>query len=77
MSFYRYRCEQCRTTSPPTPTRAAAEAEQDRHRRRAHGGHIPDGDRIDPDTEDSTSRARAWFATLAVLAVAGWISRRF
>lgn len=54
MSAYRYRCEQCTTTSPTVRTRAAVEYERDRHRRIMHGGHIPDGDRL-----QRTARAAA------------------
>lgn len=41
-----YRCDQCRTTSLPVTTRAAALAARDDHRRRMHGGHIPDGEHL-------------------------------
>lgn len=77
---FRYRCEQCRTTSPPAPTYAAAEEQQNQHRRRAHGGHIPDGERIDPvagGTDDESRRPLVWLVTLVVLAVVGWVGRRF
>jgi hypothetical protein len=43
---YRYRCDQCRTTSPVVRTRAEALHERDRHRRQFHGGHIPDGEHL-------------------------------
>ncbi|MFF5655242.1 hypothetical protein [[Kitasatospora] papulosa] len=43
---YAYRCNQCRTTSPDVPTRANLRGERDDHRRRFHGGHIPDGEEI-------------------------------
>ncbi|MFI0827235.1 hypothetical protein ACH4Q7_22580 [Streptomyces roseolus] len=43
---YQYRCDQCRTTSPPLATRTGIGLERDRHRDRFHGGHIPDGERI-------------------------------
>ncbi|MFI5672956.1 hypothetical protein [Streptomyces avidinii] len=48
--MYRYRCNQCRTTSPAVHTRPEVEAERDRHRRRAHAGHIPDGEEIQTHT---------------------------
>ncbi|MGW1306505.1 hypothetical protein ACWD5R_43695 [Streptomyces sp. NPDC002514] len=44
--MYRYRCNQCRTTSPTVRTKREAEAEGTRHRDRAHAGHIPDGEEI-------------------------------
>ncbi|WP_030672353.1 hypothetical protein [Streptomyces sp. NRRL B-1347] len=43
---YRYRCDQCRTTSPPVLTRGALADERRVHRRQFHGGHIPDGERV-------------------------------
>ncbi|MFI9026349.1 hypothetical protein [Streptomyces sp. NPDC053560] len=42
----RYRCEQCRTTSPPVLTRSALAIERHEHRRQFHGGHVPDGERV-------------------------------
>lgn len=44
--MYRYRCDQCRTTSLPVRTRVEVLAERDSHRRRRHGGHVPDGEHI-------------------------------
>lgn len=44
--MYRYRCEQCATTSPVVRTWVAVDHERDRHRRKFHGGHIPDGERV-------------------------------
>lgn len=44
--MYRYRCDQCATTSLPVRTRAEQLAERDRHRRQMHGGHVPDGERL-------------------------------
>ncbi|MFD9903893.1 hypothetical protein [Streptomyces sp. NPDC059063] len=43
---YRYRCDQCRTTSPPVLTRAGLADERRQHRRDFHGGHIPDGEHV-------------------------------
>jgi hypothetical protein len=43
---YRYRCDQCATTSLPVRTRAEQLADRDRHRRQMHGGHIPDGEHL-------------------------------
>lgn len=44
--MYRYRCGQCATTSPTVGSRVELTHERDRHRRIVHGGHIPDGERI-------------------------------
>ncbi len=44
--MYRYRCGQCRSTSPSVSSRAALAQEQRSHRFLFHGGHIPDGERI-------------------------------
>jgi hypothetical protein len=46
MPPYRYRCAQCRTTSPELLSRRALHEERDAHRRRFHGGHIPDGEQV-------------------------------
>ena len=43
--LYVYRCEQCRITSEPAPRHAVREARAE-HRRRAHGGMIPDGEEL-------------------------------
>ncbi|MGW2866429.1 hypothetical protein [Streptomyces sp. NPDC001205] len=78
MYSYRYRCEQCRTTSPPVDTRRDVEAERDRHRRRAHAGHIPDGERImrpqpRPGTPTKPIHYVAYAAAVAVLALIVWV----
>lgn len=44
--MWRYRCDQCATTSLPVTTRAEVLAERDDHRRRMHGGHVPDGEHL-------------------------------
>lgn len=44
--MYRYRCGQCRTTSPIVGTWAELLHERDRHRARAHDGHRPDGEQL-------------------------------
>ena len=44
--MFQYRCEQCRTTSPQVLTRTGVDKERDEHRRRFHGGHIPDGEAV-------------------------------
>jgi hypothetical protein len=43
---YRYRCNQCRTTSPAVRSKREVEIERGRHRNRSHAGHIPDGEEI-------------------------------
>jgi hypothetical protein len=73
---YRYRCQQCRTTSPLLSSRSEAEAEGCRHRAAFHDGHVPDGERLlrygPADNEWWTGRHAAWVAA-GVLAVIGWI----
>lgn len=66
--MYRYRCEQCATTSPAVRSRLAVEYERDRHRQRFHGGHIPDGERLQRAVRSRASDRTALIA-LAVLAV--------
>ncbi|MFJ3545434.1 hypothetical protein ACIPQH_25100 [Streptomyces rubiginosohelvolus] len=46
MAGFQYRCDQCRTTSPPVLTRSGLDDERRRHRRDFHGGHIPDGEKV-------------------------------
>jgi hypothetical protein len=82
MSPYRYRCGQCSASSPPTVGRVEAEAYRDYHRADAHGGLVPDGERIDrvhgADARDPDARylsTRAALAGLALLALATAISR--
>lgn len=76
---YRYRCQQCRTTSPPVPTKAAARLERGRHRDQFHGGHIPDGEEIQTRTEPGepqTADLRELTITLGVFVaflVLGWL----
>lgn len=65
--MYRYRCEQCATTSPTVGTRVEAEHERDRHRRIVHGGHVPDGERLQRAVRHPASDRTA-VAALAVLA---------
>lgn len=66
--MYRYRCEQCATTSPTVGTRVEAEHERNRHRRIVHGGHVPDGERLQRAVRHPSSDRTAVVA-LAVLAV--------
>ncbi|MYZ35851.1 MULTISPECIES: hypothetical protein [unclassified Streptomyces] len=82
MSPYRYRCGQCRATSPPTITQAEAEAHRDHHRASVHGGLAPDGEDIEtvrgdaarnPDTRYLSTRAA--LIGIGLLALASLISR--
>ncbi|KAF0649192.1 MULTISPECIES: hypothetical protein [Streptomyces] len=77
--MYRYRCTQCRTTSPTAHTRHEVEAERDRHRDRAHAGHIPDGEEIQthtppprPGQPTRPLHYLAYAALAAVLALTLW-----
>ncbi|MGC4947753.1 hypothetical protein ACLQ2N_16350 [Streptomyces sp. DT224] len=54
---YTYRCPQCRTTSPRVLTYGLAVEQRDVHRDQAHGGHIPDGERIDVRQTQSWAEA--------------------
>lgn len=44
--MYRYRCQQCRTTSPPVATRDELTEEAQSHRDEFHGGHEPDDEQF-------------------------------
>lgn len=46
MYDYCYRCGTCRTTSVPVATKVEQLAERDQHRRRVHGGHVPDEEQL-------------------------------
>ncbi|MFE9407166.1 hypothetical protein ACFYNY_36245 [Streptomyces sp. NPDC006530] len=75
---YRYRCEQCRTTSPLVASRREVEAERDRHRQVVHAGHIPDGERIirpqpRPGTPSKPIHYVAYAAAVAALALIIWV----
>jgi hypothetical protein len=73
---YRYRCQQCRTTSPLAGSRAEAEDERQRHRDRFHGGHVPDGERLlryGPEHNEWWTERRALWVAAGVLAVISWI----
>lgn len=45
--MHSYWCGVCRTTYPAGPD--GLKATRDEHRRVAHGGGVPDGERFDPD----------------------------
>lgn len=66
--MWRYRCDSCRTTSLPVRTRAEALSERDTHRRRRHGGHIPDGEHLQRTVRPSIGDRTA-LISLAVLAL--------
>lgn len=78
--MYRYRCDQCATTSPTVRTRAEAERERARHRAVVHGGHIPDGEHLQraargPGTDRTATLALAVLAmTLLVSLLAGHLA---
>jgi hypothetical protein len=72
---YRYRCQTCRTTSPPVSL-AAAEAERHRHRVEFHGGHVPDGEDVryvGPQRNEWWTDRRVLRFAAVVLAVIGWL----
>lgn len=77
---YRYRCDQCRTTSPPVATRADAETERARHRLLAHGAHIPDHERIEYEGAGLAPETRSWLVWLVAgataMAIWNWIAGR-
>jgi hypothetical protein len=68
MSSYRYRCDQCATTSPTVGTRVELTHERDRHRRIMHGGHTPDGERLQRAARPAADR-KAIVALCALAAV--------
>ncbi|WP_101253849.1 hypothetical protein [Streptomyces barkulensis] len=71
--MYRYRCPQCRTTSPAVPSHRAAQAEGQRHRDRFHGGHHPDAEEIltptKPWKDAPTGDKAVFFTVLAILLI--------
>lgn len=77
---YRYRCEQCRTTAPTTYSRRAAAAARQDHRDQFHGGHCPDGERLEHVHRwadfDYASVVKV-FAALGGLVIADWLWRHF
>lgn len=82
MSPYRYRCEQCRSSSPPTATRAESEAFREAHRTTVHGGLVPDGEDIETvsgraahDPNSQYLSTRALLIGLALLALVSLASR--
>ena len=77
--MYRYRCDQCATTSLPVRTRAEAVAARDKHRRLMHGGHVPDGEhllrrrRTGPRPQDI--RPLVWIGVAIGVLLLAWITR--
>ncbi|WP_037956944.1 hypothetical protein [Streptomyces sulphureus] len=70
--MYRYRCVQCRTTSPPVLTRSALAQERQSHRVLKHGGHVPDGEQVVEPGRFSffdLPREQQVFGTLLVAAI--------
>jgi hypothetical protein len=67
--MYRYRCDQCATTSPSVRTRVELDRERDRHRWAVHGGHIPDGERLQRSARNPASDRVAVLALAALAAV--------
>jgi hypothetical protein len=67
--MYRYRCGQCATTSPTVRTRVEMRRERDVHRRRVHGGHIPDGERMQRSVRHPAGDRTAAVALAALVAV--------
>ena len=65
--MYRYRCTRCGTTSPIVRTRVEMLHERDRHRRFAHGGHRPDGERLQRHRGGPTVRPASVAITAAVI----------
>lgn len=79
--MYRYRCPPCDAVGRPVPTRAEAEAQRAEHRRIAHGGLVPRGERIErvpsgtPDPDAMYVSGRRVAAACALLAAASLIAR--
>lgn len=82
--MYRYRCQQCRTTSPAVRTEREARVEGDRHRALAHAGHIPDGEQIlrppqppqPPFLATPGRRALSIAVVIVAFAIATWVRLR-
>lgn len=67
---YRYRCEQCRTTTHPVHSRDTLDHERRTHRAEFHGGHIPDGEQvIEVRTRPGDLPIQYYVVALVVLAV--------
>lgn len=67
--MYAYRCDTCATTSPPARTRWDAQRHRDDHRRRVHGGHIPDGERLLRESYGRPGDDKIALVSLAVVAL--------
>lgn len=75
--MYRYRCGTCATTSPVVRTRVEMYAERDRHRRRFHGGHRPDGERLQRyrrSPHPTDPQTIAWLIAIAAALLLAWIT---
>lgn len=69
MYDYCYRCSTCGTTSLPVATTVEQLAERDQHRRRVHGGHVPDGEQLLRRRRPGPAGFRSVVLVLVVLAV--------
>ncbi|AZQ75186.1 MULTISPECIES: hypothetical protein [Streptomyces] len=77
MSVYKYRCDKCGITWDEVSTKHQAEVERDQHRRDAHGGGAPDGDRIEGATDPgSWPSASTLIVTLVAVVLLLAYSRR-
>lgn len=82
--MYRYRCQQCRTTSPDVRTEREVRIERDRHRALAHAGHIPDGEQIQrppqppqpPFLATPARRALSVAVVIVIFLIATWVRLR-
>ena len=75
--MFRYRCDSCRTTSLPVRTRAEVLDVRDAHRRRKHGGHVPDGEHLQRARRQPTGSLRPLVALVLLLALPllAWITQ--
>jgi hypothetical protein len=72
---YRYRCGTCRTTSPVVWSWAAVLHVQDRHRRRVHDGHVPDGEQLLRGVPAPDRRPWMWAALVLALPALEWLAQ--
>ncbi|MCC3779264.1 hypothetical protein [Streptomyces sp. UNOB3_S3] len=76
MSVYKYRCDKCGITWDEVSTKHQAQLERDQHRRDAHGGGAPDGDRIEGTDPGSWPSAGTLIVTLVAVVLLLAYSRR-